>query len=252
MNAMEVFTHRLQNHAQRLSAPALALVVLAHGGVLYALQTMGAFTLPLPPAALMVDLVQDTITAPKAPVVTPPEPEKALARPTPVAQNRPQPVAAAPVLAAERAQAAPEFEVAKAQKAPAPVATTAPAMPSATATTASSATAATTPTASTTSAAAPAPQATAPLFDADYLDNPAPAYPYLSKRAGEEGRVLLHVFVEASGVAGKLEVRTSSGFERLDRAAMAAVKRWKFVSAKQGTEAVAAWVLVPIVFSLKG
>jgi protein TonB len=64
--------------------------------------------------------------------------------------------------------------------------------------------------------------------------------------------VLLHVFVEASGAASRVEVRSSSGFERLDRAAVAAVGRWKFVPARQGTDAVAAWVLVPIVFSLKG
>ena len=93
---------------------------------------------------------------------------------------------------------------------------------------------------------------TAPRFDADYLDNPAPTYPPLSRKAGEEGRVLLYVLVEASGLPSKIEVRTSSGFERLDRAAMAAVKRWKFVPAKQGAEAVAAWVQVPIVFSVKG
>lgn len=228
---------KVQPGAQRRSPAALALVVLAHVGVFYALQTMGAFTLPVPPAALMVELLQDTITAPKAPVVTPPKPETTPTRPTPVAQSRTQPVVAPPVLATQSAQAAPSLEAAKPEKASAPFANAAPAAPSAIA---------------ATPAAAPAQVATAPRFDADYLDNPAPAYPPLSKKAGEEGRVLLYVFVEASGVAGKIEVRTSSGFERLDRAAMAAVKRWKFVPAKQGAEAVAAWVLVPIAFSMKG
>ena len=63
--------------------------------------------------------------------------------------------------------------------------------------------------------------------------------------------MVLRVFVEASGVPSTVEIRTSSGFERLDKSALAAVSRWKFVPAKQGTDTVGAWVLVPIVFSLK-
>ena len=91
-----------------------------------------------------------------------------------------------------------------------------------------------------------------PAFNADYLDNPAPAYPALSRRMGEEGRVLLRVFVEASGLPSKVELRTSSGSERLDQAALEAVKRWKFVPARQGDRAVPASVVVPIAFNLKG
>lgn len=106
-------------------------------------------------------------------------------------------------------------------------------------------------------AAPPAPPAprvepvVAPRFDADYLDNPAPAYPPLSRRMGEQGRVLLRVYVQADGSAGQVEVRESSGFERLDRAARETVARWRFVPARQGDKAVAAWVLVPISFSLR-
>ncbi len=105
--------------------------------------------------------------------------------------------------------------------------------------------------------APPAPPATrvepvvAPRFDADYLDNPAPAYPALSRRMGEQGRVLLRVYVHADGSAGQVEIRESSGFERLDRAAREAVARWRFVPARQGERPVAAWVLVPISFSLR-
>jgi protein TonB len=91
----------------------------------------------------------------------------------------------------------------------------------------------------------------APRFDADYLDNPAPAYPALSRRMGEQGRVLLRVYVHADGSAGQVEIRESSGFERLDRAARDTVTRWRFVPARQGERPVAAWVLVPISFSLR-
>jgi periplasmic protein TonB len=91
-----------------------------------------------------------------------------------------------------------------------------------------------------------------PRFDADYLDNPAPNYPALSRRSGEQGKVLLRVFVEPGGNAGQVLVAASSGFERLDSAAIDAVRRWKFVPAKQGENVIAAWVVVPINFSLKG
>jgi periplasmic protein TonB len=90
-----------------------------------------------------------------------------------------------------------------------------------------------------------------PKFDADYLDNPPPVYPRLSKRLGEVGNVMLMVFVDAEGRPGQIDIQTSSRFERLDQAAIEAVRRWKFVAAKQGEKAVAAWVLVPIYFSLK-
>ena len=89
-----------------------------------------------------------------------------------------------------------------------------------------------------------------PRFDASYLDNPAPAYPTMSRRQHEEGRVLLRVLVAADGRAESVEIATSSGFERLDRAALDAVRRWRFVPARRGGDAVAATVNVPIAFAL--
>ncbi len=102
----------------------------------------------------------------------------------------------------------------------------------------------------------PAPVAAAPVippnFNADYLDNPPPVYPALSRRMGEQGKVMLRVLVNAKGTADKVELRSSSGSGRLDDAALDSVKRWRFVPAKQGDQPVAAWVLIPITFSLKG
>jgi protein TonB len=88
-------------------------------------------------------------------------------------------------------------------------------------------------------------------FDAAYLANPKPAYPPASRRLGEEGRVVLRVFVAADGLAQMVEIRQPSGFARLDAAAADAVARWRFVPARRGERAVAAWVLVPIVFNLE-
>lgn len=105
-------------------------------------------------------------------------------------------------------------------------------------------------TAAVAAAPSPAGAVTPPRFDAAYLDNPAPAYPAIARRTGEQGRVLLRVLVSPAGTAESVEVRTSSGSQRLDNAALETVRRWRFVSARQGGEAVAAWVLVPISFTL--
>ena len=104
-------------------------------------------------------------------------------------------------------------------------------------------------------AAPPAPPApvpvTPPIFHADYLNNPPPVYPALSRRMGEEGKVVLRVFVSEQGLPGTVQVRTSSGHSRLDEAALNTVRSWRFVPARRGNAPVGAWVLVPISFSLR-
>ena len=89
-----------------------------------------------------------------------------------------------------------------------------------------------------------------PRFDADYLNNPAPHYPPLSRRLHEEGVVLVRVHVAPDGSPDIVELKRSSGSERLDESALAAVRKWRFVPAKRGSETVGAWVIVPISFSL--
>jgi periplasmic protein TonB len=88
-------------------------------------------------------------------------------------------------------------------------------------------------------------------FDADYLNNPAPAYPPVSKRLRERGTVVLKVLVRPDGGSDSVLVHSTSGSRRLDDAAVEAVKRWRFVPAKRGIETVASWVLVPVVFTLR-
>jgi protein TonB len=88
-------------------------------------------------------------------------------------------------------------------------------------------------------------------FNADYLHNPKPLYPALSRRLGEQGRVLLHVQVSTAGTPLDVTVKESSGFKRLDQAAVETVKRWQFVPAKQGNTALVSWVDVPLQFSLE-
>jgi periplasmic protein TonB len=99
--------------------------------------------------------------------------------------------------------------------------------------------------------APPPPPVTPPNFNADYLNNPPPAYPVLSRRMGEEGRVVLRVFVNEQGQPTQVQLRTSSGHTRLDDAALTTVRQWKFVPARRGDTPVGAWVLVPISFTLR-
>jgi protein TonB len=102
---------------------------------------------------------------------------------------------------------------------------------------------------------APAPMVSTQIiearFDVDYLNNPKPAYPALSRRLREEGVVVLKVHVRSDGTVATAMVDKRSGSTRLDEAALTAVKQWHFVPARRGSEPVDSWVLVPIEFELQ-
>lgn len=72
-----------------------------------------------------------------------------------------------------------------------------------------------------------------PSSDADYLQNPKPVYPAMSRRLGEQGKTVVRVTIGVDGLPKRATVRTSSGYERLDEAAVAAVMRWRFVPGKR-------------------
>ena len=100
--------------------------------------------------------------------------------------------------------------------------------------------------------AAPKSAPPTPPRPADYLANPKPSYPSLSRRLGEEGTVRLNILVNPDGSVARLELARSSGHPRLDRSAMDTVQSsWKFEPARQGGMPVAAWVIVPIQFTLR-
>ena len=88
-------------------------------------------------------------------------------------------------------------------------------------------------------------------FSVGSAGNPKPPYPLLSRRMREEGKVILRVLVTPGGDANSVEIKTSSGFQRLDDSALQTVKRWKFIPAKRGSNPVESWVLVPIIFRLE-
>ncbi len=241
-------------NAPRLQPLPLATIVLAHVGVLWAWSMAKGPTLVPPEPITMVSVM--TSAAPVARTEAKAAP--AQAKPVPPVPARPQtspapkaaPAMAKPLLSttaeAPAVTAAPVDKAAAAATKPNAVPTPAVTNSAATNNSGSAGGSAN----GVTAAPSTAP-IIAPRFDAAYLDNPAPAYPSLSRKDGEQGKVVLQVWVDAQGQAKQVEVRTSSGYERLDRAASSAVSRWKFVPARQGSEAVAATVLVPIVFSFK-
>jgi protein TonB len=90
-----------------------------------------------------------------------------------------------------------------------------------------------------------------PSFNVSYFSNPEPEYPSLSRRLREQGLVRLRVHVTVEGRVSEVTLHTSSGFERLDKAALEAVKRWRFRPAQRAGTPVAGWVVVPVRFELR-
>ena len=87
-------------------------------------------------------------------------------------------------------------------------------------------------------------------YMAGHLGNVPPVYPYRARRKEIEGRVVLRVQVLPGGTARSVEVLSSSGHAILDRAALKAVRAWRFVPAKRAGVPVAGAIDVPITFRL--
>lgn len=201
--------------APRLSLRTVVVVAAVHVALLGMLATLNVVPVPAAISTLMVDIIHAQTPAPAEPVPPKPVPAVQKAVPPRTTKPLPQPLVASP---SDSAASSVEMPVTREPAPPAP----------------------------------PAPATVSqPRFDADYLSNPAPTYPPLSRRLGEEGKVVLRVHVEPNGRPSQIELKSTSGSPRLDQAAQDAVWRWKFVPARRGDEAIAAWVLVPIVFNLK-
>ena len=82
------------------------------------------------------------------------------------------------------------------------------------------------------------------------VDGPEPPYPALARRAGQEGRVELRISIDATGRVTDVAVTKSSGHERLDEAARAALAAWRFEPATHGGVAIACKIDHAITFRL--
>lgn len=80
-----------------------------------------------------------------------------------------------------------------------------------------------------------------------------PNYPESARQAGVEGTVVVRIEILPSGAAGNVEVYESSGSAALDRAALDAVRQWRFIPAKRRSsgEAVACYTKMPVAFRLR-
>jgi protein TonB len=78
-----------------------------------------------------------------------------------------------------------------------------------------------------------------------------PEYPPSSRRAGEAGTVILEVYVLENGRVGEARVKQSSGFPRLDEAAVREVKRsWRLVPGTENGKPVPMWGQFAVTFKL--
>lgn len=80
----------------------------------------------------------------------------------------------------------------------------------------------------------------------------APNYPEYSRRSGEEGRLMLQVELDESGHVSETSVVNSSGYSRLDNAALDAVKTWRCKPAVRDGQPVRAIALQPFNFIIQG
>lgn len=240
---MNHFEHYAKANGANRTAVVVGCVVAAHALGLWALQAgllrraveiivpvqvLSDFVTPAPPPAPIPAPPPPTPPQPKAPpqpapVRHAPSPPKAVApkpAPMPMAISDPAPAPDAPVGVTEPQPPAPPINAPVAPPVPAPAAPPA------------------------------APTVVAPSSTASYLNNPAPAYPAISRRLNEQGLVVLRVLIGTDGLPQKVEVKQSSGFERLDQAAVKTVTRWRFVPGTRNGVPEAMWHLQPINFVL--
>lgn len=213
--------------AQRRAVVAAILVL--HGVAAWGLLQVDAVRQAVAQAGpLFVDLI-----VPPAPVPAPEPSPQPPPRPTPKTPPR------APVIAAVPTPAPAPFVVEEAPREPAPPAPIEP------------------PVVAVEVPAPPAPQSLPaaprelPASAIQYLEPPAPLYPRASRRLGESGLVVVRVFVDADGRPRQLQILQSSGFVRLDEAALEGVRQARFKPPTDNGRPTAGWARIPIPFELE-
>jgi protein TonB len=104
------------------------------------------------------------------------------------------------------------------------------------------------PAAITAQTAPPQPAETSDMKVTNRVD---PIYPPASRRAGEEGTGIFRVLVDTNGRPLDVQVLKSSGFPRLDEAAVTAIRKWTFRAAVANGQATQSWTRVQVQFKLE-
>jgi len=204
--------------SRRPNLAAIGVVALVHAGLFAALIQMNVIPVKkVHRAPLVVDLIAEPPAPPPAPPEQKVEPVKA-ARPVIVA---PPPIVQAP---------APPPPVVTIATPPPPQAVIVPAKP----------------------APAPAASVSAGDLSSTMISFKPPRYPVESRRRKEQGVVLLNLLLAEDGSVAEISVQKSSGFPRLDEAAMRAVRHWRWSPTIRDGEAMKVRGVVEIPFILRG
>jgi len=206
---------------KRLNPLAMAGSVILVGGLLASLLTMNIATMKKQESSLAVFDVH-SLAAPPAPPPPepPPEPVEEVRAPTPVVA--PPPLVRSPL---------PPVQI---MTSPTPA-----------------------PEISIPGPPAPSPQSAPPAIESvgdlssKMIAAAPPRYPHESRRKREQGTVVLMVVLGVDGRVANISISRSSGFDRLDQAALHAVRRWRWSPTRRGGTAVMVRGLVEIPFVLQ-
>ncbi|WP_334107202.1 energy transducer TonB [Methylobacillus sp.] len=89
-----------------------------------------------------------------------------------------------------------------------------------------------------------------PISGVSYRHQEMPTYPAMSKRLGEQGVALLRINVSETGMPETIQLEKSSGFDRLDKAALEAAKKCRFNPYMRDNKPMRVTVIAPFRFSL--
>ena len=84
-----------------------------------------------------------------------------------------------------------------------------------------------------------------------FTEPPPVVYPRISRRSNESGRVMVRAYIDTTGVPRQVQVEKSSGFARLDEAALSAVQKSRLKPHTENGQPVEGWARIPIDFDLE-
>ncbi|MEO8992485.1 MAG: energy transducer TonB [Nitrosospira sp.] len=203
--------------------PSLMFVLAVHGALLYYLFQQKLIPPPQQLATLMVNFIPSFQPREESK----PEPPPPLPKPQPPKKPKSQQLVAEKPVVSKREWVAPP-SLPEPEPVPEPVAEAAPPQ------------------------MAPGPVTLSSELSVACPELNAPAYPALSRRLGEEGKLMLRVELDEKGHVNVVQVIDSSGFKRLDEAAMSAVKTWRCNPPVRNGLPARAIALQPFNFVLQG